>query len=392
MEKKKKILMVHNYYQTGGGEHTVFESEVDMLKKNGHDVVTYIRSNDELKKNKLKLLFLPIVTCWSMKTYVEIRKLIKEEKIEVVHCHNTFPLISPSVYYAARSLKVPVVQTIHNFRLLCPAGVFNCNGNTCEECRIRENFLCALKNKCYRKSILQTAVVVTMLKLHRFMGTYRKISYIFLTEFNKEKFKGLIDISSSQVFIKPNSVERIKNEKCAKGKKRQFIFAGRLEESKGISFVLDAWKNVPSNFRLHIYGDGPLKDIVEETVKYTDNVKYFGFQPREIIYRDLETAQALLFASSLYEGFPMTIAESFSIGKPVVSTDIGNQRDIIVASEGGVLFSLHNEESFYKALYEVMDNNEKYSEKAKTYYENYLCEDYNYRKLREIYDKVKHID
>lgn len=118
MRKKKKILMVHNFYQIGGGEHTVFKNEVELLRDNGHEVIEYTRSNDELKSDKWKLLFLPFTTVWSLRTYIEIRKLIKNEQIDVVHCHNTFPLISPSVYYAARSMKVPVVQTIHNFRLL----------------------------------------------------------------------------------------------------------------------------------------------------------------------------------------------------------------------------------------------------------------------------------
>jgi glycosyltransferase involved in cell wall biosynthesis len=121
---KKKILMVHNFYQIGGGEHTVFKNEVDMLRKHGHIVIEYTRSNDELKESRLKMLLLPFSTLWSFKTYKEVKKIIKQNCIDIVHCHNTFPLISPSVYYAARTKKIPVIQTIHNFRLLCPAGVF----------------------------------------------------------------------------------------------------------------------------------------------------------------------------------------------------------------------------------------------------------------------------
>lgn len=146
MRKKKKILMVHNFYQIGGGEHTVFKNEVELLRDNGHEVIEYTRSNDELKSDKWKLLFLPFTTVWSLRTYIEIRKLIKNEQIDVVHCHNTFPLISPSVYYAARSMKVPVVQTIHNFRLLCPNGSFYCKGKVCEKCRENGNFKEAIKN------------------------------------------------------------------------------------------------------------------------------------------------------------------------------------------------------------------------------------------------------
>lgn len=207
--RKKTVLLVHNYYQIGGGEHTVFENEKNMLLENGHEVYTYTRSNDELKSSKWKLLLMPFSTIWSFKTYREVRKLIREKQIDIVHCHNTFPLVSPSVYYAARSLKVPVVQTIHNFRFLCPNGLFYCNGQICEKCREQNSFLPALKNKCYRNSTVQTAVAVAMLKFHRWLGTYKKINYIFLTEFNKGKFSELIDTRGSNIFIKPNFVSKV---------------------------------------------------------------------------------------------------------------------------------------------------------------------------------------
>lgn len=190
--EKKRILMVHNFYQIGGGEHTVFENEVKLLRDHGHTVILYTRSNDELKTSRLKMLLMPLTTIWSLRTYFEVRSLIRKENIQVVHCQNTFPLVSPSVYYAARSLKVPVVQTIHNFRLLCPCGTFYREGKICEACAACGSFRPALKHRCYRNSRVQTAVVAAMLKVHRALGTYRKINYIFLTEFNKSKFSGQI--------------------------------------------------------------------------------------------------------------------------------------------------------------------------------------------------------
>lgn len=187
--KKKKVLMVHNFYQIGGGEHTVFKNEVDLLRQHGHEVIEYTRNNNELKQNKLKLVLLPFTTIWSWKTYNDIRRIIKDNHINIVHCHNTFPLISPSVYYAARSMKVPVIQTIHNFRLLCPNGSFFCDGEICEKCNETGSFRSALQNNCYRNSKIQTLVLVAMLKFHRWIGTYQKISYIFLTKFNRENFQ-----------------------------------------------------------------------------------------------------------------------------------------------------------------------------------------------------------
>ena len=173
---KKKVLMVHNFYQIGGGEHTVFKNEVEMLRENGHEVIEYTRSNDELKKSKWKMLLLPFTTIWSFKTYREVKKIIKEQSIDIVHCHNTFPLISHSVYYAARNRRIPVVQTIHNFRFLCPGAMFYRNGKICEECREKQSLKPALKNKCYRNSKIQTLVVIAMLKIHKRLETYKKIN------------------------------------------------------------------------------------------------------------------------------------------------------------------------------------------------------------------------
>ena len=386
--KKKKILMVHNYYQIGGGEHTVFENEVKMLRENGHEVITYTRHNDELKTSKIKLLLLPFTTLLSFKSYFEVRKIIKKEKIDIVHCHNTFPLISPSVYYAARSLKTPVVQTIHNFRFLCPNGTFYCNGQICEKCKDQNNFKNAIKNKCYRNSKLQTLIVVLMLKLHRMLGTYKKISYIFLTEFNKSKFEKLIDINSQNVFVKPNFVQKIEVQNPEPCDKIKFVFAGRLEENKGVKFLLDAWKIMPSDYFLHIYGDGSLKTEVEQAAKKHSNIVYLGFKPQKEIFEDLSTAKALLFPSNWYEGFPMIIAESFSIGIPVISTDIGNQKDLIESSKGGGVFSLNDKNSFKKAIENIIVNNGYYSKNSKKYYYKYLTDAYNYEILYKIYENV----
>ena len=385
MRKKKKILMVHNFYQIGGGEHTVFKNEVELLRDNGHEVIEYTRSNDELKSDKWKLLFLPFTTVWSLRTYIEIRKLIKNEQIDVVHCHNTFPLISPSVYYAARSMKVPVVQTIHNFRLLCPNGSFYCKGKVCEKCRENGNFKEAIKNKCYRNSTLGTIIVAAMLTVNRKLGIYKKISYIFLTEFNKSKFDKLIDINSNQVFVKPNFVSR-KGEPSKGAHKRVFIFASRLEENKGIKLLLELWKLLPKDYYLHIYGDGTLKNFVEENVK--ENISFYGFTPQKTIFEDLSTATALVFPSIWYEGFPMILAEAMAIGCPVVSTNIGNAGDILVNSKGGTTFEPDKPDTFINAIEDVLQNNEIYQKNALAYYSETLSKDKNYVLQNDIYEHL----
>ena len=386
---KKKVLMVHNYYQIGGGEHTVFENEVNLLREQGHEVIEYTRSNDELKESKFKMLLLPFTTLWSFKTYYEVKKIIKKQKIDVVHCHNTFPLISPSVYYAARSLKIPTIQTIHNFRFLCPNGVFYRDGKMCEDCNKKNSFMPALKHKCYRGSKAQTLSVVLMLKIHRNLGTYNKINYIFLTEFNKMKFDKFINVHSDNVFVKSNFVKTSLNYYKKTCKEKIFVFAGRLEENKGIKFLLDQWMDMPEEYRLHIYGSGTLEKYVQEKIKDMNNIIYFGFQTSNVIFDDLKRATSLVFPSLWYEGFPMILGESMAIGCPVISTNIGNAGDIVVHSKGGVAFDINTKDSFKMALDKCISKNTELSLNARHYYENNLSKDKQYEYMINIYNNAK---
>ena len=382
---RQRVLMVHNFYQIGGGEHTVFTNEVAMLRRHGHEVVEYTRKNDELKSSKLKLLLSPLTTLWSWKSYREVKRLIRSERIDVVHCHNTFPLISPSVYYAAKKCKVPVFQTIHNFRILCPAGVFFRDGRICEACRENGSFKQAMRCRCYRDSKLQTLVVVAMLKLHRALGTYRKINYIFLTEFNREKFAELIDINGGNVFVKPNFVSGSAGPRSAPSEKR-FVFAGRLEENKGVPLLIERWKALPQEYVLNIYGDGEKKALVEEAARQCPNIRFFGFVPQEVIEEDIRTSCGLVFPSIWYEGFPMVIAESFSCGCPVLAADLGNHGDIIRQSGGGALFDPASEQSFTEAVRLMVSDNARLSENALAYYRSCLNEESNYQTLVSIYN------
>lgn len=387
---KKNVLMVHNFYQIGGGEHTVFNNEVELLKKNGHKVITYTRDNKEINNSLLKKLLLPFTTIWSFKTYRDIKKIIKNEQIDVVHCHNTFPLVSPSVYYASRKMKIPVIQTIHNFRFICPNALFYREGKICEECLNNNNFKSALKHKCYRNSKLQTLIVTLMLKIHRKLGTYKKINYIFLTEFNKSKFDKLIDINKDNVFIKPNFVEKKFDFERPEKLNNTFVFMGRLDENKGIKFLVDAWKDI-KDYELHIYGDGAYKDYVIKALEENNNIKYYGFQEQETIFKDLVKSQGLIIPSECLETFGMTIVESFSFKVPVIVSNLGNPRKIVEDSDGGVIYKLYDISSFINSIESIIENNKKYSDNASIYYEKVLSPEKNYKELTDIYERAKHI-
>ena len=384
-DNKERVLLVHNYYQIGGGEHTVFENEKRLLKENGHYVVEYTRDNAELNHSLIKKLLLPFTTVFSMKTYREVKRLIRSKRIDLVHCHNTFPLISPSVYYAARKCKVPVIQTVHNFRFICANGVLSLNGQTCMAC-IKCGLGCALSNRCYRRSWIQTFVLVNMLRIHRLLGTYRKIRYIFLTDFNREKFRPLLGDWLDQQFTKPNfEYLDVKSDSGSfsdiNSRENAYVYVGRLEPDKGIDFLLRAWEKETQR-DLYIFGSGELQEEVETACKRNEKLHYMGFQPKETVLEYLQKSRGLIFPTDLYEGFPMTIIEAFAMGTPVICSDIGNGADLIRKHNAGVPYSIREVDAFHAALKKNEEGFSGYSANAyKAYEENYTPEK-NYSLLK----------
>ncbi len=209
-DKKSTILLVHNYYQLAGGEDSVVSSEKKLLEEKGHQVILYSRSNSEIQNmNFFQKLCLPITTVFSIKTYMAIKKIIQRENIDIIHVHNTLSLVSPSVFFAAFSSKIPVIQTLHNFRMECPNGLFFRKGQICEEC-LKKGLWKSIQYKCYRNSIIQTFVSAMSIKIHRTLRTYHKINFICLTEYNRNKLlelnkiQGKEIIDEKKVFFKHN--------------------------------------------------------------------------------------------------------------------------------------------------------------------------------------------
>lgn len=387
--KKQKVLMAHNYYQVPGGEDTVFHNEVNMLEKNGHKVIKYTRHNDEIKGGVLSKLKLGIDTIFSFKTYKEVKKLIDENDIDVVHVHNTLPLISPSIYYAARSKKVPVVQTIHNFRLLCPGATFTRNGEICEDC-VSKGLEQSLKHKCYRGSLAQTFIMYAMLKFHRIIGTYNKINYITLTNFNKNKLLNLVK-DESKIYVKPNFVE--KRDKVETVLEDYFVYIGRLDEIKGINFLIEAWKEIDENIDLYVIGTGQEEEKVKKFIEENNikNIKLLGFMQREEAFEIIQKSRAIIVPSKWYEGFPMTIAESFSLGIPVIGSKVGNIQSIIGDKYNGVLFNLNNREELKDVVENIFYNKQKNKLLGENAYKEFkvkYTDIENYKNLKEIYTEL----
>lgn len=352
-ERKQNILIVHNYYQIPGGEDTVVANEKRMLESHGHKVVLYSRNNSELKEMlKLQKLMLPFTTVFNPRTYKDIRRLIKKEQIDVVHVHNTLNLISPAVYYAARAMKVPVLQTVHNFRLLCPGATFYRDGHICEDC-VSKGLMSAVKHNCYRGSKLQTLACVISTKIHRMTGIYGKINYICLTEFNKNKLLQLKQINADRVFVKPNFVEAFTDEPIPYEKREnQFIFVGRLDKLKGIDILFEVWKQMGTTApKLIVCGTGPMEGWCKDFLKDNSecNIEMRGFVPNEEAKKLIANSKALILPTQWYEGFPMTIVEAFSVGTPVIGSNLGNVGSLISDSLGAK-FKYDNKEKLLNAI------------------------------------------
>ena len=351
---KPNVLIVHNYYQIPGGEDTVVANEKRMLEKHGHKVVMYTRSNLELKKlSGTQKLMLPFTTVFNRQSYKEVKRIIREQRINIVHVHNTLNLISPSVYYAAAACHVPVVQTIHNFRLLCPGATFYRDGHICEEC-LEKGLFCAVKHGCYRGSRLQTLACVINAKFHRMTGIYKKLNYICLTEFNRDKLLSFKQISPERVFVKPNFVENIDSEIVPPEKRAdQFIFVGRLEKLKGVDVLLRAWKMMGDSApKLLLCGNGPMEEPCREYIVKNglESVEMMGVVPNEKVREMVANSKALILPTQCYEGFPMTIAEAFAVGTPVIASDLGNAGSLVEEGVTGCKFVADSPEELKQAV------------------------------------------
>lgn len=384
------ILIVHNHYQIPGGEDAVVAAEKALLECHGHKVILYTRDNTDLNdKGGLHKLLLPFILLFNPRTYREVRKVVRQERIDLVHVHNTLMLISPAVYYGAKSRRVPVVQTIHNFRMLCPGAVFFRDGAVCEECLI-DGLGCAVRHRCYRGSRIQTLGCVVATWVHRMTGIYKYPDYICLTEFNRRKLLTLKGIRPENVLVKPNFVVQTEALIPMEARADRIIFASRLEELKGLRVLLEAWRLLGADGpRLVICGDGPLESWCLGFVKENKmrNVSLAGRLPNENVRRLLATSRALILPTQCYEGFPMCIAESYSVGTPVLVSDLGNGGSLVKQGVTGMKFNQKSPQSVADTVRAFLkDTQTPWCENASRAYQTSMTPENNYRRLMEIYD------
>jgi len=388
-----KVLMVHNYYQSSApsGEDIVFKNEVELLKNNNIDVVTHIRHNDEIMNYRLWDKFLlSFNNVWSIRTYNEIKALIKKEKPDIAHFHNIWYLMSPSAYYACKDTGVPVVQTLHNFRLFCVNGLMMRKKKVCEDCLGKVPWRGAVRG-CYRNSVFYSTPVVLTEFIHKVAKTWEdKVdAYIALTEFGRRKYiEG--GLPKEKIFVKPNFLtnppEPFSNHKG------YAVFLGRLAVEKGLYTLIEAWKGI-KGFSLKIVGDGPLREDLKRLVLKNGigNIEWTGRKSTQECLELLNGSLFMIIPSQCYECFPMTIREAFACGKPVVASRLGSLAELIEDKKTGLLFEPGNPIDLAAKIRWMIENEERCLEMgrmARTEFEAKYTAQRNFEILMQIYETV----
>ncbi len=348
-----KILQCHNYYQQPGGEDRVLAEEKALLEDYGHTVEQYVLHNDDVARyTRLQLLG---KTVWSREARHDIRERVLTFKPDVVHVHNTLPLMSPSIYSAARSAGAAVVQTLHNYRLVCPGAYCQLDGTPCEKCVHKTFKWPAVRHACYRENRAATASIAGMLAAHHLLGTFRKHIDLMVTcsRFARDKFVAA-GFDPDHIVCKPNFLREDLGVGHGDGKFAMFL--GRLSPEKGIGTLIEAWDRDDLDLPLHVAGGGPMADAVRDLARRRRNVKYLGHCPREMVEAELRAAALLVFPSQTYEGMPMTLLEAMQAGTPIVGSDRGAIPELVMAGKTGRVFPPGDADALRDAVKDMMGN------------------------------------
>jgi glycosyltransferase involved in cell wall biosynthesis len=381
------VILIHNRYVYRGGEDTVFEAEAELLEQHGFGV-TRVEAQSRAPLNAVDALRLAASASWSQSWYNKIKKMARQIKPDLIHVHNFFPNISPAVLFAAEKANVPVVLTLHNFRLLCPLGYFFRSGRICEDCIGKTVPWPASLHGCYRQSHAASAAVSAMIVLHKFWGTWatRVSRYIALSEFSRNTLiRG--GLPADRIVVKPNFARDLAHAQSQCSSRSGALFVGRLSREKGIDTLLRAWSELA--VPLDIMGDGPLENMVREA--HLPLVHWLGRKTQNEVAAAMRRAAFIVVPSSVYENFPMTIAEAFCNGAPVVTSRMGAMAELVQDGVTGLHFNPGDARDLAdKVSWAAEHPTEMYQmgRNARRLYEEKYTPDANLHRLRAIYSEV----
>lgn len=386
-----RILVAHNRYQNAGGEDAVMQTECNLLKHFGEDVRVYERTNHEVSSYPVRRkVSFPWEMNWSRKSYNELRKIIREFRPDVAHFHNIFFVMTPSVYHACRDENIPVVQSLHNFRLLCSNGLLFRDNHICEEC-LERSLWRGVRYGCFKNSRFITALVVRTIEGHWKKRTWSGMVnyYIVTSEFARQKFI-TAGIPAQKLLLKPHFFypdpgTRSEDQGYA-------LYVGRLSPEKGVHFLLKAWQEL-KEIPLKIMGAGPLHDSLRSFVLVNDlkQVEFLGYLTGDDYVKYMRGARFVVVPSLCYEHTTRVIPEAYAFGIPVLVSRLGSMVDQVQNNATGILFEPDNIEDFRtKARWLAAQDNalKDMGRKARKLYEEKYSADRNYETLIGIYKKA----
>ncbi len=378
-----RVLLAHNFYQQAGGEDAVVENERALLASHGHEVRLCCVSNDGID-GAWRTLQVAWRAPYSHEGRERVERAIADFAPHLVHVHNFFPLLTPSVYDACRQARVPVVQTLHNYRAICAAALLMRNGRPCQDC-VGGSSYPAVLHRCYRNSRLGSLAVARMVDVHRRRGTWRtKVDrFIALTEFAKGKFVEA-GFPAQRISVKPNFVAERRGNAAGGGARRGALFVGRLSPEKGIDTLLEAWRSL--DVPLRVIGDGPLLEGLRNAA--LPNVSSLGRMAPDAVAAEMERAQFLVLPSLCYENFPLTIAEAFCRGLPVIASRLGALEEIVEEGVTGLHFAPGEAGGLAAKVRWAAEHPEEMRRmglSARRVYERRYSAEVNYRLLSAIY-------
>jgi glycosyltransferase involved in cell wall biosynthesis len=384
-----RILMLHNRYLVPGGEDQCSIAEAALLRDHGHEVE--LLEEDNRRIEQLGQMRTAVRTLWSRESYRRIDELLRSRPFDILHVQNFFPLWSPSVYYAAARNRVPVVQTLHNYRLMCVNSLFFRDHHLCQECLGRFLPWHGVLHACYRNSRAASAVVATMVGAHKLAGTWRKrvAAYIAVSEFAREIYIAG-GLPGEKIAVKPNFIHP--SPSPGNGGGGYALFVGRLSQEKGIVTMLNAWKGAHTAVPLKIVGEGPLAELVIAAAREGDNIEYLGARSLPEVLDLMRSAGFLVFPSEWYETMGRTIMEAFAVGTPVVATSIGPPATMVVPGETGFHFTPHSVGELRQRVEWCSQNLKQLHAMrsgARQAFESHYTGTANARMLLEIYERAR---
>lgn len=330
-----RILACHNHYQQAGGEDQVFADECALLADRGHTVVRYTVHNDAI--HNMSHWNVAWRSLWNPMTARIVGEIIDRERPDVLHCTNAFPLLSPSIYYAARRRGLAVVQSLHNYRLLCCNSLLLRDGQPCEDCVGRSVAWPGVRHACYRDSHAGSAVVAAIQTVHRISGTWSRAVDLFTacTDYSRAKFI-TAGLPGERIVTRSNFV--FPDPPPGDGRGGYAVFVGRLSSEKGVEVLLDAWRQLPADVSLKIVGDGPLRPQVEQAAQENANIEWLGRKPSAEVMNLVGDARCLVLPSICYENGPKAMLEAYAKGTPVIASRLGAMTENVIAERTGLLF------------------------------------------------------